>query len=64
MGCFEPELKEEHSTLETYQREINHFVDCIRKGTKSIIDPDVGTTVQEITDAAYESSRTGKVVKL
>lgn len=63
-GCFEPELPEDHDTLETYQREIDHFVDCIRKRTKPIIGSEVGKVVMEITEAAYESSQTGKVVKL
>jgi len=63
-GCFEPELREDHDTLEAYQREINHFVDCIKKRTEPIIGPQVGKVVMEITEAVYESSKTGKVVRL
>jgi predicted dehydrogenase len=41
-----------------------HFVDCIRKSKPPLTGGEAGLINMQITDAAYESSRTGKVVEI
>lgn len=45
-----------------FENEINHFVDCITKGTKCIAPADDGIEIMKILDAIYESAETGHEV--
>ena len=47
-----------------FEREINHFVDCIQNGTKCIAPADDGIALMKILDAIYESAATGKEVTI
>ena len=47
-----------------FNREIAHFVDCVRNGTPCRSTADDGVAVMKILDAIYESARTGKVVEI
>ena len=47
-----------------FEREINHFVDCIMNGTKCIAPPEDGIALMKILDAIYESAATGKEVTI
>ena len=58
-----PERKE-HCDRVMYRRQIKHFIDCIRTRNEPLSGMTQGQMVLEIVDAAYESARTGKVVKL
>lgn len=64
-GEFKPHMPEktEHCDQVIYDRQMAHFVECIRK--RQIPNPGIeeGMNVLKIVDAAYESAETGKVVK-
>lgn len=45
-----------------FQNEINHFIDCIKNGTKCIAPAEDGVEMMKILDAIYESARTGHEV--
>ncbi|HCA30537.1 MAG TPA: oxidoreductase [Ruminococcaceae bacterium] len=47
-----------------FENEIDHFVDCISKGTPCISPADDGVTLMTILDAIYESAQTGHEVIL
>lgn len=47
-----------------FEGEINHFVDCITKGTACIAPAEDGIELMRILDAIYESARTGHEVVL
>ena len=47
-----------------FQREIDHYVSCIREGTGCISPAEDGVTLMEILDAVYESAATGHEVVL
>ena len=47
-----------------FNREIAHFVDCVRNGTPCRSSADDGVVLMKIIDAIYESARTGHEVKL
>lgn len=41
-----------------------HFIDCVVKGVPPLVKPEESLKVQKILDAIYESSRTGKEVRI
>ena len=47
-----------------YVLQIEHFADCIRKGSETLVNGVEGKSDLEICQAAYESARTGKTVVL
>lgn len=47
-----------------FQKEINHFVDCVKNDTPCRSAADDGLAVMKILDAVYESAKTGKLVEL
>ena len=65
-GTFEPELPErvEHCDQVIYDRQMEHFVDCIRKRKTPSPGLEQGQTIVKIVDAAVQSSKTGKTVSL
>jgi len=58
-----PERKE-HCDRVMYRRQMKHFIDCLRNRTEPLSGMIQGQTVLGIVDAAYESARRGKAVKL
>lgn len=54
----------DHGPQAMYDRQMAHFLDCIRRGTTPLPGGEEGRLNVRITDAAYESSRTGQVVFL
>jgi len=58
-----PERKE-HCDQVIYSRQMKHFIECVRNRTEPLSGMTQGQTVLRIVDAAYESARTGKIVKL
>ncbi|MHC4535040.1 MAG: Gfo/Idh/MocA family protein [Planctomycetota bacterium] len=58
-----PERKE-HCDQVMYRRQMKHFIDCVRSRNEPLSGMAQGQVVLEIVDAAYESARIGKVVKL
>ena len=56
----EPQLEEK----DQFAAEMDHFALCVQKNLKPHTPGEEGLQDQRITDAIYESARTGKVVKL
>jgi len=77
-GAFMSPLKiftEAHGTLvdvapaslpkvQAHTKEIEHFVACIREGTPNIVVPEQVLDVQAVIDAIYESTETGREVRI
>ena len=55
-----PELEEK----DQFAEEMDHFALCVQKNLKPHTPGEEGLQDQRITDAIYESARTGKAVKL
>ena len=49
---------------EAYLAEIDHFVDCVEQGTKPLAGFEEGREALRLADAALESARTGRAVRL
>ena len=47
-----------------YLAEIDHFVDCVEKGTAPLVGYRDGREALRLADAALESMRTGRTVRL
>lgn len=54
-----PVLKNESNSFDA---EINHFVDCCQGNAQCIVKPEEGTQIMQIIDAIYKSAETGKEV--
>lgn len=52
------------TTLPSFQREINHFVDCIMNGLKPVITVEDAYKALVIIDAAYKSIKERKPIKI
>ncbi len=63
-GIFKPEEKEPHQSLLMYQREIDHFVECILNKKEPINSGKIGLEAMKIVEAAYRSCENSKLVKL
>ena len=65
-GTFQAPMpaREEHCTQAMYDRQMAHFVDCIRKRKTPTPGIAEGLTILRILDAAYKSSRIGQAVKV
>ena len=59
-----PPVREEHCPQEMYDRQMAHFVDCIRTDGTPTPGAAEGLVNMRIIDAALESSRIGEVVHL
>lgn len=70
VGGFPGEFKapmperEEHCTQAMYDRQMAHFVDCIRRRKTPSPGLAEGLTIVKIVEAAYQSSRKGQAVKI
>ena len=64
-GVFKPEVpeREDHCAQFVYSGQMQHFVTSIKRGSACIPGPDEGLAVMRIVDAAYESAKTGEVVR-
>ena len=58
--AHEPQLEEK----DQFAAEMDHFALCVQKNLKPHTPGEEGLQDQRITDAIYESARTGKAVKL
>ena len=58
-----PERKE-HCDQVMYNRQMQHFIECLRNRSEPLSGMTQSQTVLRVVDAAYESARIGKVVKL
>ena len=47
-----------------FENEINHYVDCVKNGTKCISPAEDGVMLMKILDAIYASAKTGKSVDI
>ena len=47
-----------------FQREIDHYVDCVRNGVPCRNPAEDGVTIMKILEGIYESARTGHEVIL
>lgn len=56
--------RKEHCPQSMYDTQMAHFIDCIRKNKTPVPGGLEGLTNMKVVDAAYKSSRTGKVVKI
>jgi len=56
--------RREHCPQSMYDAQMAHFVDCIRKNKTPVPGGAEGLVNMKVVDAAYESSKTGKVVKI
>lgn len=63
---IKPDLpkKAEHCDQTIYTNQMQYFVNCMRTRNKPVPGLKEGQTVLQIVDAAYKSSKTGKVVNL
>ena len=61
-----PEMpkRQEHCDQVMYTRQMKHFIKCIRTRTEPSVSMLHGQTTLQIMDAAYESARTGEVIRL
>jgi len=59
-----PAVRREHYPQAMYDAQMAYFVDCIRTNRTPVPGGAEGWINMQIVDAAYESSRTGAVVKL
>jgi len=58
-----PERKE-HCDQVMYSRQMKHFIECVRNRNEPLSGKTEGQSVLRIVDAAYESAKSGQVVKL
>ena len=56
--------RQEHCPQSLYDTQLKYFIDCIEKNQKPIPDGLEGWINMKVIDAAYESARTGNVVKI
>jgi len=65
-GEFRPLMpeREEHCDQMIYTRQMEHFIDCIKKRTQPNPGFKEGLEVLKIVDAAYRSAETGQVVNI
>ncbi len=56
--------RENHAPQSMYDRQMAYFFDCIRSGQTPIPGGMEGWVNMKVVDAAYESSRTGKIVEV
>jgi myo-inositol 2-dehydrogenase / D-chiro-inositol 1-dehydrogenase len=47
-----------------YPHELQHFIECVRRGKEPLVTGEDGRAVLELIYAAYESARTGRKVEL
>ncbi len=59
-----PPIREEHCPQEMYDRQLAHFIDCIRSDRQPMPGADEGLVNMRIIDAALLSSQSGQVVRL
>lgn len=63
-GCFKPDRQEPHIYPKMFQDEVDHFVDCILHDKEPVVDGETAMENVRIVEAAYRSSREGKLIKL
>ena len=56
--------REEHCPQSLYDDQLKYFVECIEKKQTPVPGGMEGLMNMKVVDAAYESSRTGKVVEI
>jgi predicted dehydrogenase len=56
--------RKEHCTQSMYDRQMAYFIDCIRTNKTPVPGGLEGLTNMEVVEAAYKSSRTGRVVPI
>ena len=56
--------RKEHAPQSLYDAQLRYFVECIEKKQRPIPGGAEGLVNMKVVDAAYESSKTGKVVNL
>jgi len=61
-GSFKPDIHEPHISPIMFQREVDHFIDCILNDKEPITSGEVAIEAVRIVEASYKSSKTGKVV--
>lgn len=66
MGSFVPTFpaREQQVDYPMFQRQLEHFVECIRTGRQPRYSPREGWGAMKVVDAVYESARTGKLVEI
>ncbi len=65
-GRFRPPMPEraEHCDQVIYDRQMEHFLDCIRRRKQPSPGLETGLTIMRILDAAYKSARSGRAIKV
>ena len=56
--------RKDHCPQSMYDAQMMHFVECVRTGTTPVPGAAEGLVNMKIVDAAYKSSRTGKVIEI
>ncbi len=56
--------RDEHCPQSMYDAQMAYFVDCIRQNRNPIPGGQEGLMNMKVVDAAYESARTGKVIRV
>jgi predicted dehydrogenase len=56
--------RQEHCQQSMYDAQMAYFIDCIRSGRTPVPGGQEGLVNMKVIDAAYESARTGEVIKI
>ena len=56
--------RKDHCPQSMYDAQMMHFVECVRTGTTPVPGAAEGLVNMKIVDAAYKSSRNGKVIEI
>ncbi len=59
-----PHPRQEHCEQRMYDEQMRYFVESVRAGRKPVPGGEEGLVNMEVVDAAYESARTGRVVRI
>lgn len=59
-----PLLSEKNLYKRSYEIEIDHFVDCVRRGTTPLASAEEALALMRVLDAVYRSAESGKEVRL
>ncbi|MEW6360003.1 MAG: Gfo/Idh/MocA family oxidoreductase [Planctomycetota bacterium] len=61
---IEPPIAPESAKMPLPTERMVHFVECVARGRRPICDPAQSLVVQKVLDAIYESSRSGREVRI
>jgi predicted dehydrogenase len=63
-NCLKPDRQVLHIYPKMFQDEVDHFIECIMNDKKPVVDGETAMENVRIVEAAYRSSREGKIIYL